>query len=86
MRLIQRFPAFGRALLAMVVGLSALTACNPSSASKPAAAPAVLPDNAESIVFGMGCFWGAEKRMSALPGVLNVVSGYAGGDYDNPDY
>ncbi|NCW89442.1 MAG: peptide-methionine (S)-S-oxide reductase, partial [Rhodocyclales bacterium] len=38
------------------------------------------PANAESIVLGMGCFWGAEKRMSELPGVLNVESGYANGD------
>jgi peptide methionine sulfoxide reductase msrA/msrB len=33
----------------------------------------------ESIVFGMGCFWGAEKRMGELPGVLDVESGYANG-------
>ncbi len=36
--------------------------------------------NAETIVLGMGCFWGAEKRMAALPGVLDVESGYANGD------
>lgn len=34
----------------------------------------------DSIVLGMGCFWGAEKRMSAVPGVLDVESGYANGD------
>ena len=34
----------------------------------------------ESIVLGMGCFWGAEKRMSALPGVVDVESGYANGE------
>jgi len=34
----------------------------------------------DSIVLGMGCFWGAEKRMGELPGVLNVESGYANGD------
>jgi peptide methionine sulfoxide reductase msrA/msrB len=34
----------------------------------------------ESIVLGMGCFWGAEKRMSEIVGVLDVESGYAGGD------
>ncbi|GHT93502.1 hypothetical protein AGMMS49545_12950 [Betaproteobacteria bacterium] len=34
----------------------------------------------EDIVFGMGCFWGAEKRMSELDGVLDVESGFAGGD------
>ena len=37
-------------------------------------------ENTQSIVLGMGCFWGAEKRMSELPGVLDVESGYANGD------
>lgn len=34
----------------------------------------------QTIVLGMGCFWGAEKRMAALPGVIDVESGYANGD------
>jgi peptide methionine sulfoxide reductase msrA/msrB len=42
--------------------------------------------NSEFIVLGMGCFWGAEKRMAALPGVIDVTSGYAGGSYDDPTY
>ncbi|EIC22391.1 peptide-methionine (S)-S-oxide reductase MsrA [Thiorhodovibrio frisius] len=40
----------------------------------------------QQIVLGMGCFWGAEKRMSELPGVLEVVSGYAGGERADPSY
>lgn len=40
----------------------------------------------ESIVLGMGCFWGAEKRMSEVPGVLEVESGYAGGDSAQAGY
>jgi len=40
----------------------------------------------ESIVLGMGCFWGAEKRMSEIPGVLDVESGYAGGDAAKAGY
>lgn len=40
----------------------------------------------EYIVLGMGCFWGTEKRMSALPGVVDVISGYAGGSYPDPTY
>jgi peptide methionine sulfoxide reductase msrA/msrB len=40
----------------------------------------------ESIVLGMGCFWGAEKRMAAVPGVLDVESGYAGGDAERASY
>jgi peptide methionine sulfoxide reductase msrA/msrB len=40
----------------------------------------------ESIVLGMGCFWGAEKRMAEIPGVLDVESGYAGGDAEKVGY
>jgi len=35
---------------------------------------------ADSVVLGMGCFWGAEKRMAELSGVIDVESGYANGD------
>lgn len=34
----------------------------------------------DTIVLGMGCFWGAEKRMGELPGVVDVESGYANGE------
>ncbi len=40
----------------------------------------------ESITLGMGCFWGAEKRMSEIEGVIAVESGYAGGDSTNANY
>lgn len=40
----------------------------------------------DSIVLGAGCFWGAEKRYAALPGVLDAVSGYAGGNGIRPEY
>lgn len=33
----------------------------------------------QTLVLGSGCFWGAEKRYEALPGVINAVSGYADG-------
>ena len=36
----------------------------------------------KAIVLGMGCFWGAEKRMSVIPGVINVESGYANGEIE----
>ncbi|MEP6606423.1 MAG: peptide-methionine (S)-S-oxide reductase MsrA [Nitrosospira sp.] len=38
------------------------------------------------IVLGMGCFWGAEKRMGEIPGVIDVQSGYAGGDLPGVGY
>lgn len=34
----------------------------------------------ETIIFGMGCFWGAEKRMAKIDGVIDVESGYANGE------
>lgn len=40
----------------------------------------------DSIVLGMGCFWGAEKRMGEIPGVIDVESGYAGGDLPGAGY
>ena len=46
---------------------------------------AVGPDT-PYIVLAMGCFWGAEKRMQTLAGVLDVEAGYAGGDTANPSY
>ncbi|WP_081353670.1 peptide-methionine (S)-S-oxide reductase MsrA [Nitrosospira multiformis] len=38
------------------------------------------------VVLGMGCFWGAEKRMGEIPGVVDVESGYAGGDLPGAGY
>jgi len=38
------------------------------------------------IVFAAGCFWGVEKNFEKIPGVLDVKSGYVGGNYENPTY
>lgn len=40
----------------------------------------------ESLVVGGGCFWCTEAAYEILPGVKDVVSGYAGGHVDNPTY
>ena len=45
-----------------------------------------MRSNTDYIVLGMGCFWGAEKRMGEIPGVIDVESGYAGGDIANANY
>ena len=37
-------------------------------------------------VFGMGCFWGAEKMFWQTPGVVSTSVGYAGGETPNPTY
>jgi peptide-methionine (S)-S-oxide reductase len=44
------------------------------------------PDGTETAVFGLGCFWGAEKAFWSLPGVLSTAVGYAGGYTRNPTY
>ncbi|HIP12363.1 MAG TPA: peptide-methionine (S)-S-oxide reductase [Arcobacter sp.] len=38
------------------------------------------------IVFAAGCFWGVESHFENLPGVINVKSGYTGGNFKNPSY
>ncbi len=40
----------------------------------------------DSIVLGSGCFWGAEKRYQAIPGVIDAMSGYADGKHIEPTY
>jgi len=45
-----------------------------------------FPDGLEQAVFGMGCFWGAEKRFWEQPGVWTTAVGYAGGVTPNPTY
>lgn len=47
---------------------------------------AAEPNKLESIVLGGGCFWCTEATYDLLPGVKDVVSGYAGGDEPNPTY
>ena len=45
-----------------------------------------FPAGLESAVFGLGCFWGAERRYWELPGVFTTAAGYAGGRTPNPSY
>jgi peptide-methionine (S)-S-oxide reductase len=44
------------------------------------------PDGHEVIVFGMGCFWGAERLFWQIDGVWTTAAGYAGGATPNPTY
>jgi peptide-methionine (S)-S-oxide reductase len=45
-----------------------------------------FPDGLERALFGMGCFWGAEKKFWQLPGVYSTAVGYAAGLTPNPTY
>ena len=45
-----------------------------------------FPEGLETAVFGMGCFWGAERKFWEAPGVYTTAVGYAGGFTPNPTY
>jgi len=45
-----------------------------------------FPEGSELALFGMGCFWGAERRFWSTPGVVSTSVGYAGGHTPNPTY
>ena len=45
-----------------------------------------LPEGARQAMFGMGCFWGVERKFWKVPGVISTHVGYAGGYTPNPTY
>ncbi|MCC6296335.1 MAG: peptide-methionine (S)-S-oxide reductase MsrA [Pseudomonadales bacterium] len=45
-----------------------------------------FPAGTETAIFGMGCFWGAERIFWQTPGVYSTASGYAGGFTPHPTY
>ena len=45
-----------------------------------------FPAGLREAIFGLGCFWGAEKHFWQLPGVYSTAVGYAGGFTQNPSY
>ncbi|WP_375765443.1 peptide-methionine (S)-S-oxide reductase MsrA [Archangium gephyra] len=45
-----------------------------------------FPEGLEQAIFGLGCFWGAERKFWQTPGVYSTSVGYAGGHTPNPTY
>jgi peptide-methionine (S)-S-oxide reductase len=45
-----------------------------------------FPAELEQALFGMGCFWGVERKFWQAPGVFTTAAGYAGGSTPNPSY
>jgi peptide-methionine (S)-S-oxide reductase len=45
-----------------------------------------FPAGLKQAIFGLGCFWGAERKFWQLPGVYTTAVGYAGGYTKNPTY
>ena len=52
--------------------------------ARPIAPP--FPEGLETVQFGMGCFWGAERIFWQTPGVWTTAVGYSGGNTPNPTY
>jgi peptide-methionine (S)-S-oxide reductase len=45
-----------------------------------------FPPNMHRVIFGLGCFWGAERKFWSIEGVYTTAVGYAGGHTPNPSY
>ena len=84
--------ARGGALAALVLAVGAgLRLSAPSAAEQPRPLPAPVVDEqssgeTESAVFAGGCFWGVQGVFQHVKGVMNAVSGYAGGDKSTAQY
>ncbi len=63
-----------------------LSACGQSSADTADAQRPARPANAQTALFAGGCFWSAERDIEAVPGVIEAVSGFAGGTVADPSY
>lgn len=87
--LAKSLPAKRWATAALTLGLAAL-AWQPWNQAPAQDSDSTLPaeqaDGMLSAIFAGGCFWCMEADFEKLPGVLDVVSGYAGGKEDNPSY
>ena len=71
--------------LVLPLTLSMAQSTKPADPARPAATPKV-PEGAEVITLGAGCFWCTEAVYQQIPGVLSVTSGYMGGTVKNPTY
>jgi peptide-methionine (S)-S-oxide reductase len=45
-----------------------------------------FPEGSQTAMFGLGCFWGAERKLWQAPGVISTAVGYAAGHTKNPTY
>ena len=68
---------------ALAASIFLLFACAPAEQSQAQTPP---PVRVEEAVFAGGCFWCMETDMKAVPGVIEVMSGYTGGALRNPSY
>ena len=75
------------ALLCAVLSSVAILAADASApVAKNPTMKNAIPEGAEVITLGAGCFWCTEAVFQEIPGVYSVVSGYMGGQTKNPTY
>jgi peptide-methionine (S)-S-oxide reductase len=77
-------------LLALCIAIPTLASCQTETKmdendKKPATVPAV-PEGAQVMTLGTGCFWCTEAAFGQLDGVYSAISGYMGGTTKNPTY
>ena len=75
-----------RKFLAAVLLLAACSQSNADTADAAAQRHPPRPANAQVALFAGGCFWSAERDVEAIPGVVDAISGFAGGTVRNPSY
>ncbi|KPP81602.1 MAG: peptide-methionine (S)-S-oxide reductase [Oceanicaulis sp. HLUCCA04] len=65
-----------------------LIACSdsPAGSAQEAGDPDAMPEGQSRAIFASGCFWCTEADFEDLDGVIDVVSGFTGGDVENPEY
>ncbi|XDD48256.1 peptide-methionine (S)-S-oxide reductase MsrA [Leptospira sp. WS39.C2] len=64
-----------------------ITFCGPvTQSSKVESVPIIAKSGQKIAVFAEGCFWCSEHIFESIPGVIDVISGYAGGHTNNPTY
>lgn len=68
------------------IGMMGVVAAQYDNAYDGTYTPPPSAEGTATAVFAAGCFWCAEKDFEAVPGVLDVVSGYTGGAVENPTY
>jgi peptide-methionine (S)-S-oxide reductase len=78
----QRIPSPAEALPGRAAAVPVPTAHHVNG--NPLAGP--YPDGLEEAMFGMGCFWGAERKFWQLDGVYSTAVGYSAGHTPNPSY
>jgi methionine-S-sulfoxide reductase len=77
-----------RAALGILASVGLLAACGGSDAASATARASASspPGTTEVAILAGGCFWCTEGAFDDLPGVVDAVSGYTGGEQPNPTY